>query len=76
MEKKSKTIFLTKKDYISGYNRGKYDFVESTAQKNINECKNDTDVIIMEVKTGSGLQVLSAEKVNEKKFIELTSVTN
>lgn len=73
-EKKPTTIFLSKKEFVAGLGRSKYDFVEPAALKNINACKNDFDVLMMKVTTGSGLKVLDAQKVDELKFIQLTSI--
>ena len=74
-EKKTKQIFLSKKDYLAGYNKGKYDYVEPEAQLNINKCKKDTDVLLLDVMTGSGLKVMKAEFIDEAKFMELTKIT-
>lgn len=70
----SETRFMTKKDFLIAFAKGRYDFIEPNAQSVLNICK-DNDVLLMEVSTGSGLKVHKAEKVDETKFLELMTVS-
>lgn len=64
----TKRIFLTKNDFVSGYDKGRYEYIDADAQKNINSCKRSTDVLAMDVTTGSGLKVMHAEKITAVSF--------
>jgi len=64
--------FLTKAEFISAMDKGRFSFIEEKAFQNINICQSN-DVIGIKVLTGSKLKVLDAFKLDEAKFMELTS---
>lgn len=69
------TKYATKREYVTAYSKGRYDYVSREAQQAINECTSDNEILVMEVSTGSGLRVWDVHKLSEQKFLELTRTT-